>query len=225
MRAAAIGLALLALAGCGANGDEPARTSEETLHGVESLEDRFDGISQDGAFLGSADAPFTLVEFADLQCPFCARFDRTVLRAVIDRFVRRGRLRIELRPVAFLGPDSGPAAGATLAAGLQDRMWQFADIFYRNQGAENSGYVTAQFLQRVARAAGLDVERWRRDSADASRLDELLDENVREARTAGVRATPTFRLGRTGGFLAPFLDRTARRSEFIRRLERRIGRG
>src|SRR6185503_13711757 len=101
----------------------------------------------------------------DLQCPFSARFHRDVLPAVIERFVRTGLVRVELRPIAFLGPDSASAAAATVAAGLQDHMWQFADLAYRHQGAENSGYVTPTFLGGLARATpGLDRERFRRAS-------------------------------------------------------------
>src|SRR5205823_5256779 len=102
----------------------------------------FAGIPQPGPALGSPHAPYTLVEFVDLQCPFSARFDREVLPAVIRRFVRTGLLRLELRTVAFLGPDSAPLAAATTAAGMQDHMWQFADRVFRDQGRENSGYAT-----------------------------------------------------------------------------------
>lgn len=189
------------------------------LRGAASLAERFDGVPQDGAILGRRAAPFTLVEFADLQCPFCARFDRDVLPAVIEELVRPGRLRIELRPVAFLGPESGPAAAATVAAGFQDRMWQFADLFYRNQGAENSGSVTEAFLGRVADVSGVDVDRWRAAS-NSRRLVAILDRNARQARTANVRGTPSFRLGRTGAVLEPFAERTLPRHEFVRRLER-----
>jgi protein-disulfide isomerase len=215
MRRAAIVLAVLGFAGCGGGGDDAARTGgEEPLRGESSLEERFAGVPQDGAILGRRDAPFTLVEFADLQCPFCARFDRAVLPAVIERFVRPGRLRLELRPVAFLGRDSTTGAAATVAAGEQDRMWQFADLFYRNQGAENSGYVTPRFLGRIANAAGLDFDRWQRQSNSRALVAEL-DENARDARTARIGGTPGFRLGPTGGVLAPFDGPSGDRRRFV----------
>ena len=172
--------------------------------------------------LGRPDAPYTLVEFADLQCPFCAQFDRDVLPAVIERFVRPGRLRIELRPVAFLGPDSSTGAAATVAAGEQDRMWQFADLWYRNQGPENSGYATPEFLGRIARAASLDFDRWQRQS-NSPELIAILERNARAAQTARISGTPQFRLGRTGGTLTPFVDRSTGRAAFVRALERELG--
>jgi Thioredoxin len=223
MRRAAVAVALLALAGCGGDDGGPARTPEKPLRGEASLNERFGGIPQHGNALGEPDAAFTLVEFADLQCPFCAEFERHVLPAVIERFVRPGRLRIELRPVAFLGADSGPGAAATVAAGFQNRMWQFADLFYRNQGRENSGYVTPAFLGRIAEASGLDFERWRSESR-SRRLVAILERNARGARTARLVGTPGFHLGRTGGVLGLFARRTLPRRVFVRRLERALAR-
>jgi protein-disulfide isomerase len=220
VRRAAFVLVLLALAGCGGGDDSGERAKddgEKPLRGEASLGERFDGIPQHRSILGKRDAPFTLVEFADLQCPFCARFDRAVLPAVIERFVRPGRLRLDLRPVAFLGPDSSTGAAATVAAGFQNRMWQFADLFYRNQGTENSGYATPRFLGRIADAAGLDFDRWQRQS-NSRRLVAILERNAREAQTARIGGTPGFRVGPTGGVLVPFEAPSGDRREFVRRL-------
>jgi protein-disulfide isomerase len=223
-RLAAALLAAIALAGCGDDGGGPAEgPAEKPLRGEAALDARFGGIPQDGSALGRADAPFTLVEFADLQCPFCARFDREVLPSVIERFVRPGRLRIDLRPVSFLGRDSSTGAAATVAAGFQGRMWHFADLWYRNQGPENSGYATPQFLGRIARAAGLDFDRWQRES-NSDRLVGILERNTRAARTARVTGTPNFRVGRTGGVLTPLAQGPGAADDFVPRLERTLTR-
>ena len=220
---AALLVLVLAAAGCGGDDDDGDRVaeSEHALRGARSLSERFGGIRQDGPILGRRDAPYTLVEFADLQCPFCARFDRDVLPAVIERFVRPGRLRIELRPVAFLGRDSSTGAAATVAAGEQDRMWQFADLWYRNQGPENSGYATPEFLGRIADTASLDVDRWQRQS-NSPELIAILERNARAAQTARISGTPGFRLGRTGGTLTPFAGRASGRAAFVRALEQKL---
>ena len=217
--AAALVAASLVLAACG-DGESKEPVSQ-ALRGEASLQERFDGVPQHRATLGDPDAPFTLVEFADLQCPYCARFDREVLPAVVDRFVRPGTLKIELRPVAFLGPDSSTGAAATVAAGFQDRMWQFADLFYRNQGAENSGYATPEFLGRIAKAAGLEFERWQEES-NSKRLVAILERNARAAQTARVTGTPNFRLGRTGEVLTPFAGGQAAGKDFVVRLRREL---
>jgi protein-disulfide isomerase len=111
----------------------------------------------DGISLGSPDAPATLIEFADLQCPFCAASARDELPPVVERYVRAGRLRLELHVLAFLGEDSVPGAAMAAAAAHQDRLWSFTDAFYRSQGPENSGYVTDDFLRATGEAAELDA--------------------------------------------------------------------
>lgn len=220
-----VGLALpvaliLGLAGCGGgaeNGSKP-----EPLRGADSVDAHFGGVEQKGSALGSPNAPYTLVEFADLQCPFCARFHRSVVPELVERFVRPGRLRIELRPVAFLGADSSPAAAAAVAAGQQDRMWEFADLFYRNQGAENSGYVTPEFLGQLAQSIpGLDFEVFQAASGTEELVTEL-KRNASAAHTARISGTPGFRLGRTGRTLAPFEPQTLEREPFLDRLERAL---
>jgi thioredoxin family protein len=213
-------LSALVLVGCGDRlGSSPVNLqAAPALHGVASLPARFDGVSQTGDALGSARAPYTLFEFADLQCPFCARFDRDVLPAVIQQFVRSGRLRIELHPIVFIGPQSVPAAAAALVAGMSNRMWQFADLFYRNQAIENSGYVTPQFIDRLAAAVpGLGVAPMHRASSRRRALSALAN-NVGLSHSADVVATPDFLLGRTGDVPLQFIRGTRTRSEFVRRL-------
>jgi protein-disulfide isomerase len=157
---------------------------------------QFDGIPQVGIALGSPDAPAVLTEFADLQCPFCAIYAREVLPAIVDRYVRSGRLRLELHVLSFLGDDSVRAGAMAAAAAEQNRLWSFTDGFYRSQGSENSGYATDTFLRAIGEATrGLDVQRAldERDSPAALRM--LADAND-AARVAGVDSTPAFYLRR-----------------------------
>ena len=159
----------------------------------------FAGIRQDGIALGSAKAPAVLTEFADLQCPYCATYARDVLPTIVDRYVRTGRLRLELHVLSFLGEDSVRAGSMAAAATEQDRLWTFADAFYRSQGPENSGYATDDFLRRIgAETPGLDVER---AFDDRARTDVLrrLDDARREATALGVDYTPAFVIQRRGG--------------------------
>jgi protein-disulfide isomerase len=188
------------------------------LVGVTEARARFAGIPQDGAALGRPGAPVTLVEFLDLQCPFCAQWDLQVLPAVLER-VRRGELRIVMRPLAFLGPDSVKAVALAGAASLQDRLWQFVDIFFHNQREENSGYVTEAFLRRLAAAVpGLDAARAlvQRDSPAAQRLTEIA---AQEAKRARLESTPSFLAGPTGGRLRT-LEVSYDPDEFLAALDR-----
>jgi protein-disulfide isomerase len=160
---------------------------------------RVERISQNSVFLGDRDAPATLIEFADLQCPFCAEFANDRLPGVIDSYVRDGRLRLELRLLAFIGPDSERARQVAHAAALQDRMWNFTERFFRNQGPENSGYATDSFLERLARQTpGLDVEQLSGDFG-SQEAEVLTRKAERMARRLQVEGTPAFYLARGGG--------------------------
>jgi protein-disulfide isomerase len=156
-------------------------------------------LQQDEVWLGDPDAPATLIEFADLQCPFCAEFANGELPRVVDEYVRDGRLRLELRLLAFLGPDSVRARQVAHAAALQDRMWNYTERFFRNQGPENSGYATDSFLQRLARQTrGLDVDQLSQDFGNPQ-AEALTRQAERLARRLGVEGTPSFYLVQDGG--------------------------
>jgi protein-disulfide isomerase len=157
--------------------------------GVERL---FAGIQQRGITLGDPDAPATMLEFADLQCPFCAQYAREVLPSVVDRYVRSGRLKIEFNVIAILGPDSELAARSAGATALQGRIWPFAELFHRNQGIENSGYVTDEFLRSILDATpGLDVRR-ALDARNGSAAANVVERSDRLSRELAVESTPSF---------------------------------
>jgi protein-disulfide isomerase len=166
------------------------------------LRDPYAGIPQDGLSLGRKDAPLTLVEFADLQCPFCRDYAVQVLPQIVERYVRTGQLRLELRVLRFLGPDSVTAAAGAAAAAQHDRLWQYADLFYQRQGAENSGYVTQDFLHEVASDAGLKTQPFTRAIAER-RAERMARDAEAEAKLLGVEGTPSFFIGPTGGALRP----------------------
>lgn len=181
----------------GADDDEPSPASGSAA--PQQAEDVFEGIAQSGVSLGDPDAPATLIEFADLQCPFCAEFATGELPGVIDQYVRSGELRLELRLLAFIGPDSERARQVANAAAQQALLWDYTERFFRNQGAENSGYATDAFLQRLARQTpGLDVDQLAEDYAGPE-AEALTRQAERLARQLQVDGTPSFYLVRGGG--------------------------
>jgi protein-disulfide isomerase len=168
------------------------------VRGASETRALFHGVPQHGIALGNPRAPVTLTEFADLQCPFCRQYAEAVLPTLVQRYVRSGELRLVFRNLSFIGPDSERAARMAAAAGLQDRLWQFTDLVYRNQGAENSGYVTDAYLRRISRAAGVDpVAAF--DASNGAPVTGQLEVAAREARRFQVDSTPSFFLARTGG--------------------------
>jgi protein-disulfide isomerase len=161
----------------------------------------FSGIPQRGVALGDPHAPITLVEYADLQCPYCAAWARETLPVLVRDYVRPGRLRIVFHGLAFLGPDSGAALTAAVAAGRQNHLWDVVDGLYTRQGAENSGWLTAALLRDVVHGVpGLDVSRLERDRS-APATGEQIRAIAAAAQAAGVRGTPSFEVGPTGGTL------------------------
>ena len=150
---------------------------------------------QDGRALGSADAPVTLVVWADFQCPVCARFAEDVEPILVNRYVTSGLLRIEHRDAAILGtggPDDESllAAAAARAADEQGAYWTFHDWLFANQDGENRGGFNRDRLVAIATAAGLDVARFEA-SLDAGTGRAAAQADTAEARAAGINSTPT----------------------------------
>jgi protein-disulfide isomerase len=165
----------------------------------EEAQERLAGVPQDGTTLGAEDAPVTIYLYEDLQCPACARFTRETFPDLVTRYVEPGEVRIVSETLAILGPDSVPAAEAALAAGEQDRYWEYSTLFFLDQGRENSGYVTDEFLTSIAEETqGLDVGQWNETREYGSGESEL-DAAQSRARDQGVEATPTLVVSGTGG--------------------------
>jgi protein-disulfide isomerase len=161
-----------------------------------------DGIPQHGLVLGSPSAPVTLVEFADLQCPFCGDWERGTLPTIVRKYVRPGKVKIEFRGLHFIGPDSEKALRAVLAAKPQNKLWDLLENLYEKQGTENSGWVTDDLIKRLAGSVpGLDVQRLLAER-DSKAVTTEIAQNDQLANSIGVSGTPTFFAGRSNGKLA-----------------------
>jgi protein-disulfide isomerase len=188
------------LVASGGGDDDGGATTGVELAGAEETRALLQGIPQDGTGIGAPDAPVTLVEFADLQCPFCAQWATDAFPDLVEDYVRPGKLRIEFRGLTFIGPDSEKALRAALSAGEQDKLWHTVELLYQNQGAENSGWVSDELLDAVATSAMLDAGPWR-DGFDSAAVDQGIQSAAAEATTTGINSTPSFLVGPTGGTL------------------------
>jgi protein-disulfide isomerase len=198
--AAAIIVAIVLATGSGGDSGPKLRAGE-TVAGSRDAAALFAGIPQRGITLGNPRAPVTFVEFADLQCPFCRDYTAQVLPSLVNQYVKDGRVKMEFRNFTILGTDSVRAAQMAEAVALQNRMWNFIDVFYANQATENTGYVTDAFLQRIGRAVpGVDVTRAMNDRGIAS-VQRALQEAQTDAANNGFQSTPSFLVGPTGGQL------------------------
>jgi protein-disulfide isomerase len=159
------------------------------------------GIPQQGSELGRPNAPVTLEVYADLKDPDCRDWFGRRLPAIVRRYVRTGVLTIRFlsyktntfNPREFVNQQT-----AALAAGAQDKLWNFIATFYREQGSEFSDYVTEGYLDGLAKQVpGLNLARWRSERRTGRREEQVTEED-RAARALGLHVTPSFRIGRTG---------------------------
>jgi len=161
----------------------------------------FKGIPQRLNVLGKPSAPVTMVEFADLQCPYCRASAIEALPALVDQYVRTGKARFVFSGMRFIGPDSDKALRAVYAAGLQSRLWQYLHLLYLRQGAENAGWVTDDLLRSTgASIPGFDTEKMLADMSSPAVTNALAAAD-QQAQNARVNQTPTFFAGKTGGTL------------------------
>jgi protein-disulfide isomerase len=160
------------------------------IQGAKEVDAALAGIPQDGLILGDQKAPVELVEFGDLQCPVCAGFAKEILPPIIENQVKKGEAKIDFRNLVIISEESIPAGAAALAAGEQGRGWNYLELFYENQGEERSGYVTDEFMEAVAKAAGVkDLAKW---NQDRKKMTREVEETTAEAAKLGYNATPSF---------------------------------
>ena len=181
----------------------------------------FKGIPQQGITLGGAKGKPTLVEFADLQCPFCAEYSNQALPTVVKDYVKTGRIRYELRLRSFLGKDSETAAAGAAAAAKENRLYQFTDLFYQRQGQENSGYVTDDFLRSIASAAGANPTAVVNAAHDPAG-QPLVGQAEQEASSLGSNSTPDFYLRLAGGRLVKVSPQDLTPSAFTQALDQAL---
>lgn len=194
----AVILGIVSLTG-GRSSAEGSGTTE--LPGAAEVAQQFRGVPQSGTTLGNPDAPVTLVEYIDLQCPFCKQYTVEALPTLVEEYVRSGKLRIETRGLAFIGPESERGMRAAYAAAQQDKMFQFVDLLYKNQGAENGGWLDDDMIRAaVASIEGLDLARLLSDADSDATADQLAEDRAR-AEKDEVTGTPTILVGPTGGRL------------------------
>jgi len=194
LAAVAAALAFALTGGSSSNGP----TTVSQLPDAAAAVSLFKGIPQNGNVLGKASAPVTMVEYIDLQCPGCRAFETDVMPTIVPRYVRTGKLRVEARPIAFIGPDSERGRRAALAAAQQNHFFDFAQLLYYNQQTENTGWLNKLFVRSAfASIPGLDAARAlsASDSAAVSRQASHFDD---QANADHLRETPTVLVGKTG---------------------------
>jgi protein-disulfide isomerase len=141
--------------------------------------------------LGNADAPVTIVEFTDYQCPFCRRFQAESWPALKRNYVDTGKVRFIVRDLPLkIHSSARPAAEAAHCAGAQGKFWPMHNALLSRDAKLDE----ASLLPR-AQALGLDVPRFRQ-CVTANKYEAAIERNAEQASALGVRGTPTFIVGR-----------------------------
>jgi protein-disulfide isomerase len=144
---------------------------------------------QAGRVRGLADAPISVEEYADFQCPACGQFARTTATQLVATYVATGKVKIVFHHFAFLGMESNWAAEAAECAGEQGRFWELHDRLYASQAGENRGAFAKANLKRMGQELGLGASF--AACVDSGRYASTVTDATRSATDRGIRATPT----------------------------------
>ena len=144
--------------------------------------------------LGKSDAPLTLVEFTDYQCPFCGRFETTTFPEIKKNYIDTGKVRFILRdlPLDF-HPFALKAAQSVHCAGDQGKYWEMKELVFKNQNK-----IDVDSLAGYAKDLSLNGDTFKSCMADGKHLKEIGNE-AKYAASLGITGTPTFVLGKAVG--------------------------
>jgi protein-disulfide isomerase len=152
------------------------------------------GIPQSGTTVGSPTAKVSVTEYGDLECPICADFAQNAENNLITSDVRSGRVKLVYRSLQTASPSATVFAtqqADAYAAGAQARAWDFIELFYNEQGVEDSGYVTPAYLEGLAKQIpGLNYAKWLAASKSATYSQAVVADEQAAAK-AGFNSTPT----------------------------------
>ena len=151
-------------------------------------------IDPDRPALGSADAPVTVVEFTDYQCPFCRRFTQSTFPLIQKQYIDTGKVRWVVRdlPLAFHA-NARKAGQSVHCANEQGKFWEMRDMLFKN-----SAKLADEDLKKYAGEVGLDVAAFDACLGSDRYLAEM-DKDSAEARQVSITGTPTFVIGKSGG--------------------------
>ena len=147
----------------------------------------------DVPYKGDPDAPVTLIEFSDYQCPYCKRHANAVMPPLIQNYVDSGKLRFIMReyPIERLHARAMPASTAALCAGDQDKYWDMHDALFTDQKAN-----TDENFQQMAAAMGLDMTAFT-ECMDSDKFAEQIKADIAQGQKLGISGTPSFVVGLT----------------------------
>jgi len=152
----------------------------------------------DDPIIGNPDAPITILEFSDFQCPFCARFYVQTLPAIKEEYIDTGKVNFVYRdfPIQSIHPNALPAAVASECANEQGKYWEYHDILFENQSswAKLDTNTLISTFSEYANKVGLNQEQFDACLETGKYLEEI-QQDLNDGRDYEVTGTPGFFIG------------------------------
>ncbi|NOZ00067.1 MAG: DsbA family protein [Chloroflexi bacterium] len=157
----------------------------------------------DGNAMGDPNAPVTIIEYSDYQCPYCRFFSEQTEQLIVETYVQTGKVYFIYRSMGNFVSDniakstgventeSSDAAEAAHCAGEQDKFWEYHDILFANQTGEGVGAYAPRRLKAFAESLDLDMNAFN-ECFDSHKYQQVVEQEGLDGRAAGVTGTPSF---------------------------------
>src|SRR5215211_9378165 len=149
----------------------------------------FTPVSANASALGDEQAKITIVEFADYQCPFCAKFHKETKDSLIQNFVENGKVKFLFKDLIVNDSPNDKAstlaAAASYCAAEQGKYWEYNDEVYKNSQGKNTGWVTKDNLKQFANNIRVPDLMKFSDCVDIGKYNDVVSENNSFARNIG----------------------------------------
>lgn len=184
------------------SGQQPPTENTQQVAGAASV------FADDDAYLGKENAPVTIIEFSDFQCPFCRKFWKEILPQIKQAYIDTGKARFVYRdfPLVSIHPGATPAAQGAECAREQGKFWEMHDAIFAQQDKQGGGTIqfTADDVKKWAAGAGLDMLKFNQ-CLDSGKYKQEIEKDLADGSAAGVSGTPaTFINGRPVSGAQPF---------------------
>ena len=152
-------------------------------------------------FIGSANAPVTMVYWYDYQCPFCQRHEQTAMPQIVKDYVDAGKLKIVFKDYQFLGPDSQTLGKFSHAVWelAPDKFYRWHKAVYDNQGTENTGWATQEKIVSITNGvlgADMTTKVMQLVKINGDEYQKEMDDDREEGTSLGINGTPGSIIGK-----------------------------
>lgn len=142
--------------------------------------------------LGDPNAPVTIVEFGDYQCPFCKRWNENTKPIIYEKLIATGKASLIYVDFPIIGPDSVKIHAGSYCAADQNLYWQYHDFAYASQGHENDGWANEENVKILAsKIIGIDSDKFN-ECIESKKYEQRVNDNRKIASDSGARSTPSF---------------------------------